>query len=92
MYNLLRSTEGADAMGPLSLVCHASAIAVTVVAVIGEWPVGVPDIDAVPQYFGHPDPGDGTRRNPGSKPGPGSSAAATSKISAIAAMACLIVP
>src|SRR6266513_2420795 len=91
-YNLLRSTEGADAMGPLSVARHASAIAVTVVAVIGEWPVGVPDIDAVPQYFGHPGPGDcGTRRNPGSRPGPGSSAAATSRSSAIVAMACFIV-
>ena len=78
-------------MGPLSFVRHASAIAVTVAAVIGEWPVGVPVIDSVPQYFGHPGPGDcATRRNPGSKSELGSPAA-TSRNSAIVAMACFIV-
>src|SRR5712692_7744093 len=53
-YNVLRSTDGADAIGPFRDVFQASVNRGTVATPSDEAPVGVPLIDAVPQYFGQP--------------------------------------
>src|SRR5262245_55333197 len=71
MYNLFRSTEGADAIGPLRGVRQARVNRGTVAMLSGEVPVGVPLIDTVPQYFGHPVAGTTGRGLP-----PGNGAAA----------------
>src|SRR5579884_3672664 len=53
-YSVLRKTDGADAIGPLTAVLHASVSCGAVTTLMLDPPVGVPLIDNVPQYFGQP--------------------------------------
>src|SRR5215470_3663484 len=57
MYAMSRYTEGADPIGPLTGDFHARLRRVTVDALIGDEPVGIPLMEMLPQYFGQPGTG-----------------------------------
>src|SRR6266849_257986 len=85
-YNVLRNTDGADAIGPFRDVLQASVNRGTVATLSPEAPVGVPLIDTVPQYFGQPV----ARGTAGRVLIVGNGAAAVRSSSAIPPMTCFI--